>query len=84
MRYYVFAVQYNKDKDAENRTIPKAYDKLNDAVREFHAQLSKDMGNETLGWSLCMVINSEGGVHRTEKWKREEEPVVEEEAPVEE
>lgn len=68
MRYYVFAVQYNKIVQAENRTVPKAYDKRDDAIAEWHRQLASDMKNETLGWSLCMVINSEGYVEKNEKW----------------
>lgn len=68
MRFYVLAIQYNKEKEAENRTAPKAFDTLNDAKKEFHSQLAKDMGNETLGWSLVMIINSDGMVYTSEKY----------------
>lgn len=68
MRYYVFVVQYNKIAQAENRSVPKAFDDRNAAVREFHSQLAKDMGNETLGWSIVMVINSAMGVEMSEKY----------------
>ena len=68
MRYYVLSIQFNKDAQAENRTAPKAYDSRNDAVKEFHNQLSTDMGNPTLGWSICMVINSAMGVEMQEKY----------------
>ena len=68
MKYYVLSIQYNKDAQAENRTVPKAYDTRNDAVKEFHRQLSTDMGNSTLGWSICMVINSAMGVEMQEKY----------------
>lgn len=77
MRYYVFAVQYNKEAQAENRTVPKAYDSRNDAIKEFHRQLSQDYGNATLGWSICMVINSAMGVECEEKYIAEETPVEE-------
>lgn len=39
------------------------------------------MGNETLGWSLCMIITSDGNVRNSERWDREfvpEQIVVEE------
>ena len=78
MRYYVFAIQYNKEAKAENRTAPKGYDSRNEAVREFHRQLSQDMSNSTLGWSLCMVINSDRGIEMSEKWVEEPASVVEE------
>lgn len=71
MRYYVFSVQYNKEAEAENRTVPKAFDSLNEAIAEFHTQMAKDMKNTTLGWSLCMVINSDGGIHASEKYVAE-------------
>lgn len=78
MRFYVLAIQYNNEKEAENRTAPKAFDTLNDAKREFHSQLSKDMGNVTLGWSLVMIINSDGMVYASEKYVASvEAPVIE-------
>lgn len=81
MRYYVVSIQYNKDVQSENRTVPKAYDSYNDAKKEFHRQLATDMGNETLSWSLCMIITSDGNVRNSERWDREfvpEQIVVEE------
>ena len=68
MRYYLFTVQYNKDAEAENRSVPKAYDNLNDAMADFHTQMGKDMKNATLGWALSMVIDSNGGIHASEKY----------------
>ena len=76
MRYYVLAIQYNKEAKAENRTAPKGFDSLNDAKKEFHSQLARDMGNSTLGWSLCMVINEYGGIFAQERYKAEVEPEV--------
>lgn len=71
MRYYVLAIQHNKEKDAENRTAPKAYDKRDDAVAEYHRQLSVDMKNDTLDSTLVMLINSTGAVERVETWTEE-------------
>ena len=73
MRFYVLSIQYNKEKNAENRTAPKGFDTLDEAVKEFHRQMANDMGNTTLGWSLCMVVNSDGNVHKMEKWEKKKE-----------
>lgn len=77
MRYYVIAIQHNKEAQAENRTVPKAYDTRNEAIREFHRQLSTDMNNSTLDWSLCMVVNSEQGIEASERWDEDVTPQVE-------
>ena len=68
MRFYLLTIQYNREAEAENRTAPKAFDSLKDAKAEFHAQVAKDMKNTTLGWSLNMVINSDGGIYEQEKY----------------
>ena len=68
MRYYVYSIQYNKVVGAENRSVPKACDTLNDALTEYHDQLARDHKNKTLGWSICMVINSAMGVEAKEKY----------------
>lgn len=75
MRYYLLTIQYNRNAEAENRTVPKAFDTLNDAEAEFHSQVAKDMRNATLGWSLNMVINSDGGVYLQKKYIAEPLPV---------
>lgn len=82
MRYYVIAVQYNRVAEAENRTVPKAYDTFDDAVAEWHRQMANDMKNDTLGWSLCIVLDSNGKMLQREKWTRPVEVV--EEVPEEE
>lgn len=76
MRFYLVSIQHNMEKDAENRTVPKAYDTLDEAVAEFHTQMGKDMNNASLDWAVHMVINSEGGIHRNEKWVRKESTKV--------
>lgn len=76
-RFYVFAVQHNKEVNAENRTAPKGYDSWNEALREFHRVLSSDMNTPTLDWSFACIINSDGIMLKTEKWVEEviaEEP----------
>lgn len=82
MRYYLVTIQYNKEKEAENRTVPKAFDDVESAIAEFHTQMGKDMKNDTLGWALSIVFDSNGGIIRDEKWVAnvvEPEPEVVEE-----
>lgn len=76
MRFYLITIQYNRIAEAENRTAPKAFDSLDSAIAEFHTQMGKDMKTDSLGWALSMVINSEGGIHKNEKWTRPVEPEV--------
>ena len=87
MRYYVVSVQHNKEKDSENRSVPKAFDTELQARQAFHAQLGSDMGNAVLDWSVCMVFTELGSVIASERWEApvpeptpepEPEPVVEE------
>ena len=86
MRYYVVSVQHNKEKDTENRSVPKAFDTELQARQAFHAQLGSDMGNAVLDWSVCMIFTEIGSVIASERWEAPEptpEPVVIE-TPVEE
>lgn len=69
-RYYLVTIQYNKDAEAENRTAPKGYNTLDDAVAAFHKQMGQDMTNATLGWALSIVFDSNGAIMRNEKWTR--------------
>lgn len=77
MRYYVVSIQYNKQAHAENRTAPKGFDDLNQAIREFHFQLAQDMNNPIIGWSICMVFDSDGYVKMSEKYIATEQEVEE-------
>ena len=72
-RYYVVSVQFNKISQAENRSVPKAYNNYNDALKEFHRQLASDMGNETLGWSWCTILNKDGLLLKNESWIADDE-----------
>lgn len=77
MRYYVTSIQHNKEADAENRSVPFAFDDYNSALQKFHSQLGADMNNTTLDWSVVIVWDSEGGIIRSEKWKRPEDEIEE-------
>ena len=85
MRYYVVSVQHNKEKDSENRSVPKAFDTELQARQAFHAQLGSDMSNATLDWSVCMIFTDIGSVIASERWEAPEQEIAEtpvEEAPV--
>lgn len=58
MRFYVHAIQFNKVAQAENRTVPKACNTLNEALTEYHDQLARDHKNKTLGWSMVWITSS--------------------------
>lgn len=71
MRYYVVAIQHNKEADAENRSVPKAYDDKLLARQEFHRQLGVDINNSTLDWGVVAILNSDGYLEASEKWEKE-------------
>ena len=77
MRYYVVSVQHNKEKDAENRSVPKAFDTELQARQAFHAQLGGDMGNAVLDWSVCMIFTDIGSVIASERWEAPKQGIVE-------
>lgn len=75
-RFYVMFVQHNKEVNAENRTVPKGFDKLNEAYQAFYEQLGKDMKNATLDWSVGFILTNNGATYESRFWKEEiEEPV---------
>ena len=78
-RFYVMFVQHNKEADAENRTVPSAFDDLLLARQKFHEQLGKDMKNETLDWSIGYILDNFCNKIESEYWTNiveepEEEP----------
>lgn len=79
MRYYLTTIQFNKEAQAENRTIPKAFDKLEDAVTAFFSQVVTDRKNASLGWSVNYITNDFGGIYPeyVHRWDAEVEPVEE-------
>lgn len=77
MRYYLVTIQYNKDAKAENRTVPKSFGTLDEAVAAFHKQMGADMSNDTLGWAISIVFDNFGIIHKNETWTRPEEPEAE-------
>ena len=60
---------HNKEKDAENRSVPKALDTELQARQAFHEQLGSDMSNTTLDWSVCMIFTDIGSIIASERWE---------------
>lgn len=78
-RFYVVFIQHNKEVDAENRTVPPAFDNLKDAYQKYYEQLGKDMKNATLDWSVGYIQDNFGNKIESKYWsdvteEPEEEP----------
>lgn len=67
-RFYVMFVQHNKEADAENRTVPVAFDEIKKAYQKYYDQLAKDMNNSTLDWSVGYILDNFGNVIESKYW----------------
>ena len=65
IKYYVVVVQQTPN--GENRSVPKVYNTLTEATTEFHVQLGKDGNNTNVVESVCIIFDSNGMIHRSEK-----------------
>ena len=75
MKFYLVEISEG-DSKVSGKSIYE-YETLNDAVATFHSKLGMAMNSELYTSELIMVINSEGGVHKQEKFIREVDPVEE-------
>lgn len=76
MKFYVIEIAETKEK-----TTKGVYDyaTLDEAVASFHTKLGGAMKNPDYLSELLIVINSDGGVSKNEKWVRQiPEPEIEE------
>lgn len=71
MEYYVILAKKYNDGTADKKSI-YVYQTIDEAVASFHSQLGGAVGASTIDSVLCLVINSVGGVLRSEYWKAEE------------
>lgn len=86
-RFYVMSIEFNKVAQAENRSQPRAYDSLNDAVARLHEVMKDDMRNENIAWAVCYILDNFGNTLRHEEYVQdhyldpdpEPEPTPEEE-----
>lgn len=71
MRFYVMAVQHNKEKNAENRTVPVGFDDEFEARTNFYDTLAKDRKNQTLDWGVVYLLDNMGNNPlERERWDR--------------
>lgn len=75
MKFYLIEVAEGDSKIAGKGMYE--YATLNEAVANFHSKLGAAMKSDLYDSDLVMVINSEGGVHRVEKWVKPIEVVDE-------
>lgn len=71
-RYYVMFVQHNKIQDAENRTVPSAFNTLKEAEQKYYEQLGQDMKNKTLDWSVGYILDNFGNRLQSKYWTDKE------------
>lgn len=76
-RFYVMFVQHNKEVDAENRTVPLAFNDLKSAYQKYYEQLGKDMKNATVDWSVGYILDNFGNKIESKYWVDEEEATEE-------
>lgn len=74
-KFYLVTIQHNRISQSENRTVPKSFNTLNDAIASFHKQMGTDMTNDTLDWAISMIFDNDGIVYKNETWVRQEEAV---------
>lgn len=68
VRFYVMSVEYSIPSKAENRTQPRAYDSLNEAMARLHEVMRNDMTNETIAWAVCYILDNFGNTIRHEEY----------------
>lgn len=71
MEYYVILVKKYNNGEADKKSI-YVYQTIDEAVASFHSQLGGAVGASMIDAILCLVINSVGGILRSEYWKAEE------------
>ena len=60
MRFYVAAIQHNKDAQAENRTAPTGYNDQFAAETAFYERIATDRKDQTLDWGVAVLFSTEG------------------------
>ncbi len=76
MKYYVIEISEG-DQKIEGKAIYE-YATLNEAVANFHSKLGSAMKSALYTSELVMVVNSDGGIHKSEKYVAEVAEVAEE------
>lgn len=69
MKFYVIEIAEG-DAKIKGKGIYE-YATLNEAVANFHSKLGVAMKSDLYDSDLIMVVNSDGGIHKSEKFVRE-------------
>lgn len=75
MKFYLIEISEG-DQKIEGKAIYE-YATLNEAVANFHSKLGAAMKSNLFTSELVMVINSDGGIHKSEKYVAEVAEVTE-------
>lgn len=75
MKFYLIEISEGEEK-IEGKAIYE-YATLNEAVANFHSKLGAAMKSNLYTSELVMVINSDGGIHKSEKYVAEVAEVTE-------
>lgn len=75
MKFYLIEISEG-DQKIEGKAIYE-YATLNEAVANFHSKLGSAMKSNLYTSELVMVINSDGGIHKSEKYVAEVAEVTE-------
>lgn len=70
MKYYVVEISTG-DQSITGRGVYE-YDTLNEAVATFHTKIGQAMKSDLFETELVIVVNSVGGVYKTEFFERTE------------
>lgn len=76
MKFYLIEISEGNQSIAGKAVYE--YATLNEAVANFHSKLGAAMKSNLFTSELVMVINSDGGIHKSEKYVAEVAPVAEE------
>lgn len=68
MKFYLIEITKGDEKVA-GKSIYE-YDTVDEAVANFHTKLGTAMKSELYTSELVMVINSDGGIHKSEKYDK--------------
>lgn len=75
-RYYVTSVEFNKVAQAENRSVPSAFDSLDKAKAKFYTTLANNINNNTISDAVVIMFDSNGNKVMSEHWHEEETEVT--------
>lgn len=82
-KFYVTSVEFNKQAQAENRTVPFSFSNIDDAKKKFYTILGSDIGNPTLSWCNVILWDNYGNLILREYWHEQEAVVTPEEQTAE-